>query len=579
MSALGLEAFPVATQTYPRKQDYRVLSALAGLGASLYKFAFDLRVLQSPPIGEWAEPFGSRQVGSSAMPFKRNPIHAENMDSLARYLAALPRVAWDNAAHNLLERTLDDSANRRSLLPEAFLIADELLRRGLRLIEGLRINRDASERLLAAYGPFAATERLLMELVKRGGDRQELHEIIREHAMTAWAEVQAGRSNPLIESLCRDSRITHHASRDHLLAWLDASDYVGDAPERGARVRRAAAADPARIGGGMKLSLILAHPGPGSFNHAIAETARQTLLRNGHTVFFHDLYAEGFDPILPAHEIPKDAALPAEIARHCAEIAAADGIIVVHPNWWGQPPAILKGWIDRVIRPGVAYEFLESDVRRGCAARTAARHGRPLVFNTTQHPPRARKTGFRRSAGNPVEELRFRTVRRERLPSPCLRRDRHEHSRTARRLAGGSRRDAGSLLSCCWPGRQAGATDAGLCHRPRPTGDARRRGGSRPRLLCRAARPGGNCQAAGTGRSRGAWFSNGAVTLHLGVEQDFRPARKAHPALLVEGLTTFVARLEAAGYPIQRDVQFAGYDRVHVNDPFGNRIELMERTA
>jgi adenylosuccinate lyase len=232
MSALGLEAFPVATQTYPRKQDYRVLSALAGLGASLYKFAFDLRVLQSPPIGEWAEPLGSRQVGSSAMPFKRNPIHAENMDSLARYLAALPRVAWDNAAHNLLERTLDDSANRRSLLPEAFLIADELLRRGLRLIEGLRINRDASQRLLAAYGPFAATERLLMELVKRGGDRQELHEIIREHAMTAWADVQAGRSNSLIESLCRDSRITQHASRDHLLAWLDASDYVGDAPER-----------------------------------------------------------------------------------------------------------------------------------------------------------------------------------------------------------------------------------------------------------------------------------------------------------------------------------------------------------
>ncbi len=232
MSALGLEAFPVATQTYPRKQDYRVLSALAGLGASLYKFAFDLRVLQSPPIGEWAEPFGSRQVGSSAMPFKRNPIHAENMDSLARYLAALPRVAWDNASHNLLERTLDDSANRRSLLPEAFLITDELLRRGLRLIEGLRINRDASERLLAAYGPFAATERLLMELVKRGGDRQELHEVIREHAMTAWVEVQAGRPNPLVDALLADPRITQHASRDHVLAWLDAADYVGDAPAR-----------------------------------------------------------------------------------------------------------------------------------------------------------------------------------------------------------------------------------------------------------------------------------------------------------------------------------------------------------
>ncbi|MCX7670751.1 MAG: lyase family protein, partial [Anaerolineae bacterium] len=147
MAALGLEAFPVATQTYPRKQDYRVLAALAGLGSSLYKFAFDLRVLQSPPIGEWSEPFGARQVGSSAMPFKRNPIHAENMDSLARYVAALPRVAWDNAAHSLLERTLDDSANRRVILPEAFLAVDELLRRALRLARELHIDPEASDQL------------------------------------------------------------------------------------------------------------------------------------------------------------------------------------------------------------------------------------------------------------------------------------------------------------------------------------------------------------------------------------------------------------------------------------------------
>jgi len=232
MSALGLAAFPVATQTYPRKQDYRVLSALAGLGGSLYKFAFDLRVLQSPPIGEWAEPFGARQVGSSAMPFKRNPIHAENMDSLARHLAALPRVAWDNAAHSLLERTLDDSANRRTILPEAFLAADELVARGTRLISGLRVDRDASARLLAAYGPFAATERLLMELVKRGGDRQELHEVIREHAMAAWPEVRAGRPNPLIESLSSDPRITQYAPRNQIVAWLDAAGYLGDAPQR-----------------------------------------------------------------------------------------------------------------------------------------------------------------------------------------------------------------------------------------------------------------------------------------------------------------------------------------------------------
>ncbi|MBM4459988.1 MAG: adenylosuccinate lyase [Chloroflexi bacterium] len=234
MSALGLDAYPVATQTYPRKQDYRVLSALAGLGQSLYKFAFDLRILQSPVIGEWAEPFAARQVGSSAMPFKRNPIHAENMDSLARQLAVLPRVAWDNAAHSLLERTLDDSANRRSLLPEAFLIADELAARGLRLISGLRIDRDAAGRLLSAFGPFAATERLLMELVKRGGDRQALHEVIREHAMTAWAAIRRGEANPLVESLAADPRVTRHAPRAELLAWLAAGDYVGDAPERAA---------------------------------------------------------------------------------------------------------------------------------------------------------------------------------------------------------------------------------------------------------------------------------------------------------------------------------------------------------
>lgn len=232
MSVLGLAAFPVATQTYPRKQDYRVLSALAGLGGSLYKFAFDLRLLQSPPIGEWAEPFGSRQVGSSAMPFKRNPIHAENMDSLARHLAALPRVAWDNAAHSLLERTLDDSANRRTILPEAFLAADELVTRGTRLITGLRVDRDASARLLAAYGPFAATERLMMELSKAGGDRQELHEVIREHAMNAWAVIRRGDANPLADLLCDDPRITQYAPRNTVRAWLDASDYVGDAPQR-----------------------------------------------------------------------------------------------------------------------------------------------------------------------------------------------------------------------------------------------------------------------------------------------------------------------------------------------------------
>ncbi len=272
------------------------------------------------------------------MPFKRNPIHAENMDSLARYLAALPRVAWDNAAHSLLERTLDDSANRRSLLPEAFLIADELLRRGRTLIEGLRVNREASERLLAAYGPFAATERLLMELVKRGGDRQVLHEVIREHAMTAWAEVQAGRPNPLIDSLCADSRITHHASRDRSARLARRLRLRRRRAGAGAAVGRWDTCSVEIRGKPMKVSVILAHPTPGSFNHAVARAAAEALIGSGHEVTFHDLYAEDFDPILPGHEIARDAELDATVAAHCAEIAAADGIVIVHPNWWGSRP-------------------------------------------------------------------------------------------------------------------------------------------------------------------------------------------------------------------------------------------------
>jgi adenylosuccinate lyase len=158
MEALDLEAFEVATQTYPRKQDWLVLNTLAGLAMTLNKFAFDLRFLQSPPLGEWSEPFGAKQVGSSAMPFKRNPINAEKIDSLARYLAQLPRVAWDDAAQSLLERTLDDSANRRVILPEAFLCADELVNTAQKLMAGLVINEAAIARNFAIYGPFAATE-------------------------------------------------------------------------------------------------------------------------------------------------------------------------------------------------------------------------------------------------------------------------------------------------------------------------------------------------------------------------------------------------------------------------------------
>ena len=232
MTAINLEPFPVATQTYPRKQDWLVMNALAGLAGSLYKFAFDLRLLQAPSLGEWAEPFGRKQVGSSAMPFKRNPINAENIDSLARFVATLPRLAWDNAAHSLLERTLDDSANRREMLPSAFLAASEILRRATRLVRDLRVDQSALARNLDKYGTFAATERVMMAAVKAGANRQEMHEIIREHSLAAWADLSAGRPNPLPDRLSTDAGITGYLAPEQIIALLDAGSYVGDAPAR-----------------------------------------------------------------------------------------------------------------------------------------------------------------------------------------------------------------------------------------------------------------------------------------------------------------------------------------------------------
>jgi len=149
-----------------------------------------------------------------------------------------------------------------------------------------------------------------------------------------------------------------------------------------------------------RISVILAHPDPRSFNHAIARTAARALRRKGHVVHLHDLHRERFDPLLPATEFAKGARLPAIIRRHCREIAQADGIVIVHPNWWGQPPAILKGWIDRVIRPGVAYGFEEGDGGEGVPvgllkARVA------LVFNTSNTPARRERTVFK----DPLETL------------------------------------------------------------------------------------------------------------------------------------------------------------------------------
>ncbi len=229
---LGFDFFDVVSQTYPRLQDYRLLSILAGLGAVLYKFAFDLRILQSPGFGELAEPFGEEQIGSSAMPFKKNPIMAENINSLGRYLAQLPRIAWDNAAHSLLERTLDDSANMRLILPEAFLCADEMLDSSRKILAGLIINQPRIKSNLEVYGPFAATEKLLMLLVKAGADRQKMHALIRVHSLVAWEAVQRGEQNPLSGLLVGDLVIQGYIAAEQIEECLSGLTYLGDTQAR-----------------------------------------------------------------------------------------------------------------------------------------------------------------------------------------------------------------------------------------------------------------------------------------------------------------------------------------------------------
>ena len=150
----------------------------------------------------------------------------------------------------------------------------------------------------------------------------------------------------------------------------------------------------------MKVSVILAHPNKKSFNHAISAVAVNVLNQNGHEVSFHDLYKEKFDPLLPFEEFFKDAALPFAIEEYCAEISGADGIIVIHPNWWGQPPAILKGWVDRVFRPGVAYEFLEGDKGEG-VPRGLLKLKTALVFNTSNTEGQREREEF----GDPLESI------------------------------------------------------------------------------------------------------------------------------------------------------------------------------
>ena len=232
MKSLGLEAFGVDTQTYPRKADFVLLSAVASVAQSCHKFGLDLRVMQSPSFGEMSEPIREKQVGSSAMPFKRNPVSSERMCSLARFASALPAVAFSNAASSILERTLDDSAARRIVIPEALLAVDECLTVYEGLVRGLRVYPAMVRRNLERYGPFAGTEALLMRVSQRGGDRQEFHERIREASFRAWEDVMEGKPNPLERLLRQDRQISSKVGPSEVKRLLDPSGHTGDAERR-----------------------------------------------------------------------------------------------------------------------------------------------------------------------------------------------------------------------------------------------------------------------------------------------------------------------------------------------------------
>jgi len=222
--------FPVTGQTYTRKLDAQVLAALASVAQSAAKLATDVRLLQHE--GEILEPFESDQVGSSAMAYKRNPMRAERITGLARFVIELEGNAWHTASEQWLERTLDDSANRRLVLPEAFLASDAILVLATNVAAGLEVREAVIARHVAAHLPFLATERLLMRGVKAGGDRQRLHEVIRTHSLAvAQAIAEQGVANDLLERLARDPAFK--ALHVALAAGeLDPAAYVGRAPRQ-----------------------------------------------------------------------------------------------------------------------------------------------------------------------------------------------------------------------------------------------------------------------------------------------------------------------------------------------------------
>ena len=217
------DSLNISGQTYSRKIDYQIVSVLSGIAQSASKACHDLRLLQG--LGELAEPFGKKQIGSSAMAYKRNPIYTERICSLARFVIALAPNTAVTAATQWLERTLDDSANKRLALPEAFLTVDSILRAYFKLAGGLTVYPEVVKKHLRDELPFIATETILMEAVKAGGDRQELHEKIRQHSMAVRKRVKQGLSNDLIKRLKSDRSFKMICSK--LDGLSDPKKYIG----------------------------------------------------------------------------------------------------------------------------------------------------------------------------------------------------------------------------------------------------------------------------------------------------------------------------------------------------------------
>lgn len=222
------ECFPVCGQTYPRKMDSRILNCLSSIAQSCYRMANDIRLLQHDRQVE--EPFEKNQIGSSAMAYKRNPMRSERICSLSRYLMADAMNAPMTASAQWLERTLDDSANRRISMPEGFLCADAILRLAQNVTDGLHVNEKIVERTVKEYLPFIATENLMMEAVKRGGNRQELHEIIRTCSHEATAKLKNGEDCDLLARLAarKEFGLTEQEMEELLAPEL----YIGRCPEQ-----------------------------------------------------------------------------------------------------------------------------------------------------------------------------------------------------------------------------------------------------------------------------------------------------------------------------------------------------------